>query len=135
MAILGHHKKMNQRWIHSTEKAAVKNQPLIRRKQEGIVNSKKIFKAEGYDFPVQLLEFKAKDNPYERANVFLCNHFPKMFGIERKQDAVRPTYLLLKAILHYADWYGSAGVNVNYSLKLMLMIYLKTLKKDVQRKN
>ncbi len=118
MAILGHHKKMNPT-MDSFDRESRSEKPAIIKEgsKEALLIAKKIFMAEGYDFPVQLLEFKAKDNPYERANIFLCNHFPKMFGIERKQDAVRSTYLLLKAILHYADWYGSAGVNVNYSLK------------------
>jgi len=118
LVILGHHKKINPT-MASFDRESRSEKPVINK--EGIKNAlllaKKIFMAEGYDFPVLLFEFNAKDNPYDRANKFLFNYYPKMFGNESKPEAVRPTYLLLKAILHYADWHGSAGINVNYSLK------------------
>lgn len=118
MAILGHHKKMNPT-MESFDRESRSEKPAISKEgtKGALVLAKNIFIAEGYDFPEQLFEFNAKDNPYERANIFLNNHFTKMFEIEQKQGAVRPTYLLLKAILHYADWHSSAGIDVNYSLK------------------
>ena len=118
LVILGHHKKINPT-MASFDRESRSEKPAIN--VEGAKNAlllaKKIFIAEGYDFPKQLFEFNAKDNPYERANIFLFNYYPKMFGKESKQEAVRPIYLLLKAILHYSDWHGSAGIDVNYSLK------------------
>jgi len=118
LVILGHHKKINPT-MASFDRESRSEKPAIN--VEGTKNAlllaKKIFIAEGYDFPEQLFEFNAKDNPYERANIFLFNYYPKMFGKESKQEAVRPIYLLLKAILHYSDWHGSAGIDVNYSLK------------------
>lgn len=118
LVILGHHKKINPTMASFDRESRIEK-PVINKEgtKAALVLAKNIFIAEGYDFPEQLFEFNAKDNPYERANIFLNNHFTKMFEIEQKQDAVRPTYLLLKAILHYADWHSSAGIDVNYSLK------------------
>jgi CRISPR-associated endonuclease/helicase Cas3 len=110
MAILGHHKKMNPT-MESFDRESRSEKPSINKEgtKDALLLAKKIFMAEGYDFPAQILEFNAKDNPYEKANVFLSNYYPIMVGTEKiKQDAVRSTYLLLKAILHYADWHGSA---------------------------
>ena len=118
LVILGHHKKINPT-MASFDRESRSEKPIINKEgtKDALLLAKKIFIAEGYDFPEQLFEFNAKDNPYERANIFLSNYYPEMFGKESKQDAVRPTYLLLKAILHYSDWHGSAGIDVNYSLK------------------
>lgn len=119
MAILGHHKKMNPT-MESFDRESRIEKPAINKEgtKDALLLAEKIFMAEGYGFPAQLFEFNAKDNPYEKANIFLSNYYPIMVGTEQiKQDAVRSTYLLLKAILHYADWHGSAGIDVNYSLK------------------
>lgn len=118
LVILGHHKKINPD-MASFDRESRSKKPVVNKEgtKDALLLAKKIFIAEGYDFPEQLFEFNAKDDPYERANIFLSTHYPKMFEIEQKQNAIRPTYLLLKAILHYSDWHGSAGIDVNYSLK------------------
>ena len=118
LAILGHHKKIHPT-MESFYRESIHEKPFINK--EGIKQSlelaKDIFTKEGYDFPKQLFNFNAKDNPYKVAELILNTRFAKMFEIEQNQGAIRPTYLLLKAILHYSDWHGSAGIDVNYSLK------------------
>jgi len=118
LVILGHHKKINPT-MASFDRESRSEKPSINMEgaKNALILAKNIFMEEGYEFPEHLFKFNAKDNPYDRALIFLNNHFTKMFETEQKQEAVRPTYLLLKAILHYSDWHGSAGISVNYSLK------------------
>jgi len=120
LVILGHHKKINPT-MASFDRESRSKKPSINMEgaKSALLLAKNIFIEEGYKFPEQLFEFNAKDDPYERAFIFLNNHFPKMVQNETKPvyESIRPTYLLLKAILHYADWHGSAGININYSLK------------------
>src|SRR5208283_5633856 len=44
--------------------------------------------------------------------------FTKIYERESDHDAIRSTYSLLKAILHYSDWLGSSGKELPYSVKL-----------------
>ena len=139
LVILGHHKKINPD-MASFDRESRSKKPSIN--VEGVENAlflaKNIFTVEGYDFPEQLFKFNVeKLDPYKNANVFLNGAVSKMFDTEQKQEAVRPTYLLLKAILHYSDWHGSAGIDVNYSLKkhaddLFNDIENRCLEKDIK---
>lgn len=121
LVILGHHKKINPT-MASFDRESRSKKPSINMEgaKSALLLAKNIFMEEGYKFPEQLFNFNAENlDPYKNANKFLNGPFSKMVQDETKPvyESIRPTYLLLKAILHYADWHGSAGINVNYSLK------------------
>lgn len=133
LVILGHHKKINPD-MASFDRESRSKKPSINMEgvNSALLLAKNIFMEEGYEFPEQLFKFSAKDNPYERASQFLNNYFPKLVQDETKPvyESIRPTYLLLKAILHYSDWHGSAGIDVKYSLKK----YADDLFNDIEKR-
>jgi CRISPR-associated endonuclease/helicase Cas3 len=77
--------------------------------------AKEIFQDEGYGFPeIPIHEY----NPYNEVRTFFGDDvFTKLYENEKNPDSIRTTYSLLKAILHYSDWLGSAGVEIPYSIK------------------
>lgn len=117
LAVLGHHKRIDPS-LDSFHREAVKGEkPLIYK--DGMVSAlslaKEIFQDEGYGFPeIRIHEY----DPYEEVRRFFGNDFfTKLYGSETNPDSIRTTYFLLKAILHYSDWLGSAGVEIPYSIK------------------
>jgi CRISPR-associated endonuclease/helicase Cas3 len=116
LAVLGHHKRIDPT-LDSFHREAVGIKPLICK--EGMVSAlviaKEIFQAEGYDFPeIPIHEY----NPYNEVRIFFGDDFfTQLFKRETNPDSIRTTYSLLKAILHYSDWMGSAGVEIPYSIK------------------
>jgi len=134
LVILGHHKKLNPT-MASFDRESRSKKPTINMDgvKSALLLAKNIFMEEGYKFPEQLFEFNAENlDPYKNANIFLNGPFSKMVQNETKPvyESIRPTYLLLKAILHYADWHGSAGIDVNYSLKK----YADDLFNDIEKR-
>jgi CRISPR-associated endonuclease/helicase Cas3 len=116
LAVLGHHKRINPT-LDSFHREAVGVKPLICK--EGMVFAlslaKEIFQAEGYGFPeIPIHEY----NPYKEVRTFFGeDFFTKLYEGETNPDSIRTTYLLLKAILHYSDWLGSAGMEIPYTIK------------------
>jgi len=117
LAILGHHKKIDP-ILQSFSREGVSEKPNYC--DEGIklaiIQAEKIFEKEGFSFPkISILNC----NPYVEVTKLISydGAFIKICEDYKNPQAIRITYLLLKAILHYADWHGSAGIDVNYSLK------------------
>ena len=50
-------------------------------------------------------------------------------------ERIRVLYCLLKGVLHYADWHGSAGVKVNYHVVKQPEDVVETIEKRCQSKN
>jgi CRISPR-associated endonuclease/helicase Cas3 len=116
LAVLGHHKRIDPT-LDSFHREAVGVKPLIC--TEGMISAlalaKEIFQAEGYDFPEIPIHAY---NPYNEVRIFFGEDvFTKLYEGEPNPDSIRTTYSLLKAILHYSDWLGSAGVEIPYSIK------------------
>lgn len=119
LAVLGHHKAINPN-MSFFEKERTNEKPSIIEDgvSRALLLAKQIFEKEGYDFPDTLFTLNTKNlDPYKQASNFLNNIVVKIFQEEKNCEAIRPTYLLLKAILHYSDWHGSSGSDVNYSLQ------------------
>jgi CRISPR-associated endonuclease/helicase Cas3 len=116
LAVLAHHKRIDPT-LDSFHREAVGVKPLICK--EGMVSAlslaKEIFQDEGYNFPgIPIHEY----NPYKEVRTFFGSDiFTKLYESETNPDSIRTTYSLLKAILHYSDWLGSAGVEIPYSIK------------------
>jgi CRISPR-associated endonuclease/helicase Cas3 len=116
LAVLAHHKRIDPT-LDSFHREAVGVKPLICK--EGMVSAlslaKEIFQDEGYSFPeIPIHEY----NPYKEVRTFFGDDFfTKLYEGESNPDSIRTIYSLLKAILHYSDWLGSAGVEIPYSIK------------------
>jgi CRISPR-associated endonuclease/helicase Cas3 len=119
LAVLGHHKAINPN-MRFFEKERTNKMPSLDEDgaKQALFLARQIFENEGYDFPDEILNFKFENlNPYLNACKFLNDYVATMYHEDNNHEAIRPTYLLLKAILHYSDWHGSSGYDVNYNLK------------------
>ncbi|MGD0079681.1 MAG: CRISPR-associated helicase Cas3' [Methanoregula sp.] len=118
LAVLGHHKRIDPS-LDSFHREEVSDKPQICK--EGMMSAlalaEQIFRSEGYYFPkIPVHEY----NPYKEASKFIGNYseFSRLLEDEQNTDANRTIYSLLKAILHYSDWLGSAGRDIPYSVEL-----------------
>lgn len=137
LAILGHHKAINPN-MSFFEKERTNEKPSIIEDgaNQALLLAKQIFEKEGYDFPDPLFKLNIENiNPYIYASNFLNNFVAKIFQEESNYEAVRSTYLLLKAILHYSDWYGSSGSDINYHLQIKSTELVSEIKKRCELKN
>ncbi len=129
LAVLSHHKRINTD-MRSFHREKHREKPVIYENgmKEALLLAKNIFKKEGFLFPQIPID---RYDSYTEASGLIGYDgvFGKILEKEKNPDAVRETYLLLKAILHYADWYGSAGTKVNYSLKKQVGGFVDDVKK------
>lgn len=114
-AILGHHKPINNDFTAFKRELASGAVPKIC--DEGMLHAKQlaseIFAKEGFNLP----DFRCpKGNPIELVRELIFHKFSKFYDRYSDPDILRSTYALLKGILHYSDWHGSAGVSINYAL-------------------
>lgn len=137
LAVLGHHKAINPN-MSFFEKERINETPSIIEDgaNQALLLAKQIFEKEGYDFPDPLFKLNTKNiDPYKNASKFLNNFVAKIFQEESNCEAIRPTYLLLKAILHYSDWHGSSGSDVNYLLQTKSTKLISEIGKRCELKN
>ena len=137
LAVLGHHKAINPN-MSFFEKERTNETPYIIEDgvSQALFLAKQIFEKEGYDFPDPLFKLNTKNiDPYKEASKFLNNFVAKIFQEEKNCEAIRPTYLLLKAILHYSDWHGSSGSDVNYRLQTKSTELVSEIGKRCELKN
>lgn len=117
LAILGHHKKINPD-LQSFSRECTSVKPYFYEEgiKEALLLAEEIFTKEGFSFPKILVH---NYDSYKDASNLICydGAFTKIFEKEKNPESIRIIYLLLKSILHYSDWHGSAGIDVNYSLK------------------
>lgn len=117
LVVLSHHKRINM-LMQSFAREAHSEIPIIyeRGMKEALLLAKDIFEKEGFSFPQIPI---SRYDSYADASQLIGydGAIKKIIEKEKNPEAVRENYLLLKSILHYADWYGSAGLKVNYSLK------------------
>ncbi len=117
LAILGHHKKINtDLQSFSRECTSIKPNFCDDGMNKALLLAEEIFTKEGFLFPkIPIHKYDSYDNASKL--ISYDGSFTKIFEKEKNPESIRIIYLLLKAILHYADWHGSAGLDVNYSLK------------------
>jgi CRISPR-associated endonuclease/helicase Cas3 len=137
LAVLGHHKAINPN-MSSFEKERTNETPSIIEDgvNQALLLAKEIFEKEGYDFPDSLFTLNTRNlDPYKQASNFLNYTVTKIFQEEKNCKAIRPTYLLLKAILHYSDWHGSSGSDINYCLQTKSTDLVSKVKERCELKN
>ena len=118
LAVLGHHKRIDPS-LDSFHRESLNAKPPIC--EEGmnlaLTLAIQIFQSEGYQFPeIPVHEY----DPYKEVSKLIGYEgiFTKIYEREPDREAIRATYSLLKAILHYSDWLGSSGKELPYSVKL-----------------
>jgi len=116
IAVLGHHKRLNPD-LRSFEREMHQSTPQVCEQgmKEALDLAARLFEREGYRFP----SFKVEGLDPAREVKDLIGPEGALFNLyESLNDpaAFRETYAVLKAILHYADWHGSAGRAVSYTL-------------------
>jgi CRISPR-associated endonuclease/helicase Cas3 len=137
LAVLGHHKAINPN-MRFFEKERTNEIPSVIEEgaKQALLLAKELFEKEGYEFPDDIFKFKVKDiNPYNKTSKFLNNFVAKMFQEESNCEAIRPTYLLLKSILHYSDWHGSSSSDVNYHLQIKPIELVSEIEQRCKMKN
>lgn len=117
LAVLGHHKPINPN-MEGFHRELTAEAPVVC--DDGVARAiglaRDIFAEEGYTLP----EFRLpKGNPMDPVKRLIGPEggFPKFYEQFNDPDLLRSSYALLKGILHYADWNGSAGTPVRYSLQ------------------
>jgi CRISPR-associated endonuclease/helicase Cas3 len=115
--ILGHHKAINPDMAAFSRELTPGVTPTIC--DEGMSHAiglaSEIFKEEGYSLP----DFQCPKCDFKIPMVDLIGPggaLSKFYEKFSDPDILRSTYSLLKGILHYSDWHGSAGVSINYAL-------------------
>jgi len=119
LAVAGHHRPLNTD-LTSFEKESRNPVPYIDRSglEEALDLAKKIFTREGWCLP-EIDEQIVRENPYSRL-AGLVDPAKNIIGklLDRDgYDRARDLYILIKGILHYADWHASGGVRVNYAVE------------------
>ncbi|KUL02242.1 MAG: CRISPR-associated helicase Cas3 [Methanomicrobiales archaeon 53_19] len=136
LAVLGHHKRLNPD-LRSFEREMHLPPPQVCEQgmKEALDLAARLFDAEGYRFP----SFKVEGLDPVREVKGLIGPEGALFNLYERLNnpaAIRETYAVLKAILHYADWHGSAGKTVRYTLpaggvELRRLIADRCLKRDI----
>ncbi len=117
LAVLGHHKRLNPDLQSFARELPLPPPKLCEQGvRDALDLAATLFEQEGYRFPSV-----APKNLYPAREVRELigpeGYFFKFYEQFPDPAALRETYAALKAILHYADWYGSAGKPVNYTLQ------------------
>jgi len=136
MAVVGHHRPLNMD-LTSFEREGMADQPSLFPDglQEAIDIAGNMFAEHGWKLP-SFKDGLEKDNPYNRL-AKLVNAKDNIFGKLLKKDSyerARVIYVLIKSILHYADWYASGRVHINYSVNLSSEEIIEVLKKRCEEK-
>lgn len=119
LAVLGHHKAINPEMAafsrECTARAPVVYDDGV---TQAIALAREIFADEGYTLPAFRLP-RPDEDPMEYVKWLIgpTGRFLMFYERFSDPDDLRSTYALLKGILHYADWHGSAGSPVRYSLQ------------------
>ncbi len=116
LAVLGHHKRLNPD-LQSFERELTLPPPELCEQgiQDALDLAATLFEREGYWFP----SFTLKNlNPAHELKGLIGTEgvLPRFYEQFADPATLRETYAILKAILHYADWHGSAGKPVKYAL-------------------
>jgi CRISPR-associated endonuclease/helicase Cas3 len=117
LAVLGHHKRIDTS-LSSFHREAVSLKPSIcdEGMSSALALAREIFQSEGYTFPdIPIHQY----DPYKEVSKLIGYDgiFTILYENESNPDSIRTQYSLLKAILHYSDWLGSAGMEIPYSIK------------------
>ena len=118
VAVLGHHRPVNgalQSFSREVQYDVSGKLPWADGGVSAAIDlAREIMLREGYEYPAHPV--KEYERPCSKASNLVCNGgLGKLYERVSDVEAMRMEFALLKALLHYADWYGSAGEPVVYS--------------------
>ncbi len=137
MAVAGHHRPLNTDLTSFERERMADTMPVLLPDglQEAIYLAGIIFAKHGWKLP----SFKnglEKDDPYNRL-ASLVNPVDNIFGKLLEKDdrkRARIIYILIKGILHYADWFASGKISIQYSVRLSFEEIIEVLKNRCEEK-
>ncbi len=115
LVVLGHHKSLNGE-LNSFKREMQKQEKLSWAPggvEHALTLASDIFAKEGFCFP--LVPQKEYEFPFQFVSEYMVEPFDRFYTKVSEHEPDRMAFALLKAILHYADWYGSAGESISYS--------------------
>jgi len=135
LSVVGHHKTLNTD-LTSFEREGNLGAPhfIPAGLKEALEIAQEFFRREGWMFP-QLPDGLEDKNPYSSLADLIGwdGVFFKLLNQE-ESDRVRVLYILIKGILHYADWHGSGKDKVCYRIETSPQILEEKLKLRCQEK-
>ena len=117
LAVVGHHKSLNTD-LTSFERERISDLPdyVAGGLEEAYSFAKETFLQEGWSLP-KLPDKIEKQNPYSLlAKLIGWDGLLGKLLSKEEPERIRTLYFLTKGILHYADWHGSGGASVKYSI-------------------
>ena len=130
LAVIGHHKRLTADFKSFIRE--IEGNMSISWADGGIEHvyavANDIFAEEGYD-----VQFSVKDEqkrPHKSMVDYVSKMFPKLHDQVSNTESFRMLFVFLKAVLHYADWYGSSGKSILFSPKLTAEV----LEEEVQKR-
>lgn len=135
LAVVGHHKPLNTDLTSfDREGNAVFPDFVAGGLEEAYSFAREAFLQEGWSLP-RLPDRIEERNPYSLLAKLIG--WDGLFGkLLSKEDPerIRSLYCLTKGILHYADWHGSGGANVKYSIRKSADALIKDLAEHCRKK-
>jgi len=116
LAVVSHHKTLNSDLTaFNREGSAIPPKVIPDGIKEAILIAEELFRKEGVKLP-PLKDSSRLENPFNSLSGLIWKGALNK-GIEKDGgEKIRMLYLLLKGILHYADWHGSGKTSVRYNI-------------------
>jgi len=116
LAVVSHHKTLNSDLTaFNREGSAIPPKVIPDGIEEAILIAEELFRKEGVKLP-PLKDSSRLENPFNSLSGLIWKGALNK-GIEKDGgEKIRMLYLLLKGILHYADWHGSGKTSVRYNI-------------------
>jgi len=113
-AVAGHHRNLDT-GVSSFQREVLSDRPkfIDEGLDEALTIAQEIFVREGFGFPN--IETKLKNTDGLKYLITMIDYLPKLLGRSDPTE-VRMLYAVMKGILHYSDWYGSAGWSIDYNV-------------------
>jgi len=136
LAVVGHHKPLNTD-LTSFDRERIVDFPdyVAGGLEEAYSFAREAFLQEGWSLPV-LPDRIENQNPYSLLAKLIGwdGLFGKLLSKEGS-ERIRSLYFLTKGILHYADWHGSGGASVKYSITKSADALIKDLAEHCRGKD
>jgi len=127
LAVVGHHRLLNSDLTSfERERATAPPEHVRAGIREAFNVAEELFKREGWYFVIDGGYRLERANPYRELSELTSRIYK--YAQEVQFERSRIIYALLKGILHYADWHGSGGASVNYTLRIDAETFIRYLK-------
>jgi len=116
LAVVSHHRTLNSDLTaFNREGSAIPPKVIPDGIKEAILIAEELFRKEGVNLPL-LKDSLRLEAPFKSLSKLIWDGALNK-GIEKDGgEKIRTLYLLLKGILHYADWHGSGKTSVRYNI-------------------